>query len=223
MLGTKRGQKIDQYFSEYVVFDLETTGISSRIDKVVEISAIKVEKGQIAGEFTSLVNPGCPIPYAASQVNGITDEMVKEAPAFDKVLAEFLDFVGDRVLVGHNIHTFDMNFIYRDCEAFWGKIPENDYVDTLGLARICLPRLKHHKLADLAEHYGISTDGAHRALNDCRMNQIIYEHLGVELEKAQEYLKKCPRCGKFLLQRNGRYGCFLGCSGYPVCRYTENL
>ena len=206
MLGTKRGQKIDQYFSDYVVFDLETTGISSRIDKVVEISAIKVEKGQIAGEFTSLVNPGCPIPYA-----------------FDKVLAEFLDFAGDKVLVGHNIHTFDMNFIYRDCEAFWGKIPENDYVDTLGLARICLPRLKHHKLTDLAEHYSISTDGAHRALNDCRMNQIIYERLGTELEKAQKHLKKCPRCGEFLLQRNGRYGCFLGCSGYPVCRYTENL
>ena len=223
MLGTKRGKKVDQYFSAYVVFDLETTGVSCYRDKVVEISAIKVEKGQIADEFTSLVNPGCPIPYAASQVNGITDEMVKDAPAFDKVLADFLDFAGDGVLVGHNIHTFDMNFIYRDCEAFLGKIPENDYVDTLGLARICLPRLKHHKLTDLAEYYSISTEGAHRALNDCRMNQIIYEHLGVELEKAQKYLKKCPRCGKFLLQRNGRYGCFLGCSGYPVCKYTENL
>ncbi|MDE7249653.1 MAG: 3'-5' exonuclease, partial [Lachnospiraceae bacterium] len=99
MLGTKRGQKIDRYFSDYVVFDLETTGISCRIDRVVEISAIKVENGQITGEFTSLVNPGCPIPYAASQVNGITDEMVKDAPVFDKVLAEFLDFTGDRVLV----------------------------------------------------------------------------------------------------------------------------
>ena len=223
MLGTKRGQKTDQLFSDYVVFDLETTGISCRIDRVVEISAIKVEKGQIAGEFTSLVNPGVPIPYAASKVNGITDEMVKDAPAFDKVLEEFLDFAGDRVLVGHNIHSFDMNFIYRDCEAFWGKIPENDYVDTLGLARICLPELKHYKLTDLAEHYGISTEGAHRALNDCRMNQIIYERLGTELEKRKKDVRVCPRCGEFLYKRKGRFGYFLGCGGYPTCKYTENL
>lgn len=223
MLGTKRGQKTDQLFSDYVVFDLETTGISCRIDRVVEISAIKVEKGQITGEFTSLVNPGVPIPYAASKVNGITDEMVKDALAFDKVLEEFLDFASDRVLVGHNIHSFDMNFIYRDCEAFWGKIPENDYVDTLGLARICLPELKHYKLTDLAEHYGISTEGAHRALNDCRMNQIIYERLGTELEKRKKDVRVCPRCGEFLYKRKGRFGYFLGCGGYPACKYTENL
>lgn len=223
MLGTKRGQKTNQLFSDYVVFDLETTGISCRIDRVVEISAIKVEKGQITSEFTSLVNPGVPIPYEASKVNGITDEMVKDAPAFDKVLEEFLDFAGDRVLVGHNIHSFDMNFIYRDCEAFWGKTPENDYVDTLGLARICLPELKHYKLTDLAEHYGISTEGAHRALNDCRMNQIIYEHLGAELEKRKESVRVCPRCGELLYKRKGKFGYFLGCGGYPACKYTENL
>lgn len=223
MLGTKRGQKTNQLFSDYVVFDLETTGISCRIDRVVEISAIKVEKGQITSEFTSLVNPGVPIPYEASKVNGITDEMVKDAPAFDKVLEEFLDFAGDRVLVGHNIHSFDMNFIYRDCEAFWGKTPENDYVDTLGLARICLPELKHYKLTDLAEHYGISTEGAHRALNDCRMNQIIYEHLGTELEKRKTDVRVCPRCGELLYKRKGRFGYFLGCGGYPACKYTENL
>lgn len=223
MLGTNKGKKIEKYFKDYVVFDLETTGISCYNDKVVEISAIKVEKGQVVGEFTSLVNPQCPIPYAASRVNGITDEMVADAPTFEVVLAEFLDFIGDRVLVGHNIHTFDMKFIYRDCEAFFGKVPANDYVDTLSLARICLPVLGHHKLTDLSEYYGISTQGAHRALNDCRMNQIVYERLGMELEKKKKDMKKCPRCGQLLCKRNGKFGSFLGCSGYPACRYTENL
>ena len=125
MLGTNKGKKLDQYVTDYVVFDLETTGISCYNDQVVEISAVKVSKGQVVEEFTSLVNPKCPIPYRASMVNGITDEMVKDAPAFDKVLADFLGFIGDHVLVGHNIHTFDMKFIYRDCEKFWGKVPEN--------------------------------------------------------------------------------------------------
>ena len=223
MLGTNNGKKLDQYVTDYVVFDLETTGISCYNDQVVEISAVKVSKGQVVEEFTSLVNPKCPIPYRASMVNGITDEMVKDAPAFDKVLADFLGFIGDHVLVGHNIHTFDMKFIYRDCEKFWGKVPENNYVDTLSLARMCLAELGHYKLTDLSEYYGVSTKGAHRALNDCRMNQIIYERLGGEMEKRKNDIKQCPKCGQFLLKRKGKFGYFLGCGGYPACRYTENL
>lgn len=223
MLGTIKGKRIERYVADYVVFDLETTGISCCYDQVVEISAVKVNGGQIAEEFTSLVNPGCPISYGASQVNGITDEMVADAPAFDVVLADFLRFAGDYVLVGHNIHTFDMKFIYRDCEKYFGKIPGNDYVDTLNLARICLPELGHHKLTDLSVYYGISTKGAHRALNDCRMNQIIYEHLGTELEKRKESVRVCPRCGELLYKRKGKFGYFLGCGGYPACKYTENL
>ena len=223
MLGTNKGKKLDQYVTDYVVFDLETTGISCYNDQVVEISAVKVSKGQVVEEFTSLVNPKCPIPYRASMVNGITDEMVKDAPAFDKVLADFLGFIGDHVLVGHNIHTFDMKFIYRDCEKFWGKVPDNNYVDTLSLARMCLAELGHYKLTDLSEYYGVSTKGAHRALNDCRMNQIIYERLGGEMEKRKNDIKQCPKCGQFLLKRKGKFGYFLGCGGYPACRYTENL
>ena len=223
MLGTNKGKKLDQYVTDYVVFDLETTGISCYNDQVVEISAVKVSKGQVVEEFTSLVNPKCPIPYRASMVNGITDEMVKDAPAFDKVLADFLGFIGDHVLVGHNIHTFDMKFIYRDCEKFWGKVPENNYVDTLSLARMCLAELGHYKRTDLSEYYGVSTKGAHRALNDCRMNQIIYERLGGEMEKRKNDIKQCPKCGQFLLKRKGKFGYFLGCGGYPACRYTENL
>lgn len=103
---------------------------------------------------------------------------------FEDALRKFVDFAGDLVLVGHNIHNFDMKFLYRDARLYWGRTIANDYVDTLPMAKACLPQLEHHKLTDLAQHYNISADGAHRALNDCRMNQQVYECLGREKQKA---------------------------------------
>ena len=86
--------------------------------------------------------------------NNITDRMVNDAPHFDQVLERFLDFAGDDVLVGHNICTFDMKFIYRDCERYFGKTISNDYIDTLRLAKVIFPDWKHRRLSDLAEYYG---------------------------------------------------------------------
>lgn len=226
MLGNIRGRKIEKYVPDYVVFDLETTGISPVYDEVIEISGIKVKERQVVDEFTTLVNPGRSIPAGASNVNGITDEMVMNAPSFTDVLAKFFEFVGDDVLVGHNIHSFDMNFIYRDAQKFYGKVPGNNYVDTLSAARNYLPQLSHHRLVDLASFYGISTKGAHRALNDCYMNQQVFEHLAKEMEAVRTgkiKLKACPRCGQIMKVRNGKYGQFWGCSGFPGCRYTENI
>ena len=212
------------YVTDYVVFDLETTGISHKNDEVVEISAVKVQGGKVVDEFTTLVNPGIPISPQASAVNGITDEMVADSPRFDTVLKDFLDFAGDMVLVGHNIANFDLKFIYRDSRKYFNAIPNNDYIDTLPMACRYLPELSHHRLGDIAKHYGIDASGAHRALADCRMNQQIFERLGKDMRnpsaKVQE-LRVCPKCGNMLLPRNGMYGKFWGCSGYPECRYTE--
>ena len=141
MLGLRTGDNLDKYVSDYVVFDLETTGISPQTDKVIEISAVKVRSGKSVAEFSSLVNPLRDIPYSATKVNGITNEMVADKPVFEEVLADFLDFIGDDILVGHNIHDFDMKFIHRDCEAFFRMFLGNDYIDTLPLARKCLPEL----------------------------------------------------------------------------------
>lgn len=226
MLGNNRGRKIEKYIPDYVVFDLETTGVSPIYDEVVEISGVKVKGGKVIEEFSSLVNPGRSIPRAASRVNGITDDMVRDEPFFTEVLSDFFQFVGDDVLVGHNIHSFDMKFLYRDADKFYGRIPGNDYVDTLSVARSCLPQLSRHRLVDLASFYGISAEGAHRALNDCHMNQQVFEHLGKEMEAAGKRgtnLKICPRCGQVMKVRKGRFGQFWGCSGYPGCRYTENM
>lgn len=226
MLSKKPGKKLNTYVPDYVVFDLETTGVSCRFDEVVEISAIKAAGGQVVDEFSTLVNPGRPIPCGASAVNGITDDMVEGSPFFEQALTDFLEFAGDAVLVGHNIHTFDMKFLYRDAERFWGKTVGNDYIDTLQLARAYLPQLAHHKLVDLADYYSISTAGAHRALNDCRMNQIVFERLAKEMEHPSgeaKAVKKCPKCGNVLRKRSGRYGAFWGCMSYPECKYTERI
>lgn len=228
MLGNSKGKQICQYVSDYVLYDLETTGISCTYDEIIEISALKVRNGIVVDEFSELVNPGRSIPYEASIVNNITDEMVADAPLFEAVLPLFLEFIGEDVLVGHNINSFDMKFIYRDCERYFGKTLTNDYIDTLRIAKMVFPDWKHRRLADLAEYYGISTMGAHRALADCKMNQQVFELLGKELSgngtlRGKIKIKLCTDCGLPMKKRNGRYGEFWGCSGYPDCRHTENI
>lgn len=108
MLASAQGKNLNRYVPDYVLFDLETTGISCNCDEVIEISAVKVRSGTIADSFSSLVNPGRPIPWGASQVNNITDEMVSDAPTMEEILPVFLNFFGDDVLVGHNIERFDL-------------------------------------------------------------------------------------------------------------------
>lgn len=228
MLGNTQGKLLNEYLEDYVVFDLETTGVSPYNDEVIEISAVKARKGKVVEEFSELVNPKRTIPFAASKVNNITDDMVSDAPFFDEVLRHFLEFVGEDVLVGHNIQSFDMKFIYRDCERYFHQLITNDYVDTLILAKRCFPEWRHRRLGDLADYYGISTQGAHRALADCRMNQRVFELLGKEMNTEKKKtldsnVKTCPLCNLPLKKRNGRYGEFWGCTGFPNCRYTENI
>ena len=225
-----KGKRLGSYLNNYVVFDLETTGINPEQDDIIEISALKIREHEIAGEYSTLVNPGRHIPAGATAVNGITDDMVVEAPDIRTAIAGFLEFIEDGVLVGHNIHTFDANFVY---DAVWealGREFQNDYVDTLFMARRCLPELSHHKLTDLAEHFHIETKGAHRALNDCIMNQKCYEEMGKILEQKEKEEKNtgegeltCPVCGGILIKRKGKYGYFYGCEGFPRCRFTQNI
>ncbi|MDO4294268.1 MAG: exonuclease domain-containing protein [Eubacteriales bacterium] len=227
--GRKKGRRLDRYVSDYVVFDLETTGIRQGSDAIIEISAIRAVGGREAAVFSTLVNPQRHIPRGATAVNGITDGMVKDAPTIDSAIRDFLAFTGDSVLVGHNIHSFDMNFLYTAAWDCLGRLPENDYIDTLYMARRCLPELGHHRLTDLSEYFGISTQGAHRALNDCRMNQRCYERMR-ELLAEQKCREKsgaaekglvCPSCGSPLVLRKGRFGAFYGCSSFPGCRHTQ--
>ncbi|MCR5595529.1 MAG: topoisomerase DNA-binding C4 zinc finger domain-containing protein [Lachnospiraceae bacterium] len=223
MLSDKKGNVLFKYVPDYVIFDLETTGVSCEKDEVVEISAVKVLGGEAVDEFSTLVNPGMHIPKEASAVNNITDDMVKDCPHFEEALSMFMDFAGSLPLVGHNIIRFDIKFLYRDAWKFWGKTPDNDLIDTLDIANVFLPNLEHHRLTDLAEYYGISPDGAHRALFDCRMNRKVFECLKEEIANPSPDVKKCPECGNYMVKRKGKYGPFWGCRSYPDCRYTIKI
>ncbi len=217
----KTGKRIVKYVPDYIVFDLETTGTNYKSDRIIEISAVKVKDAIVTDTFSTLVNPQCPIPYHATRVNGITDEMVKDAPLLTDVLPQFLEFITDYVLIGHNIHTFDLRFIYKAAQELLQAEVPNDYLDTLYMARQCLPQLSHHKLTDLAEYYQIDTTGAHRALQDCIMNQQCYEQMA-KLQKEMPLLL-CPKCGGELCRRSGKFGAFYGCGNYPTCRYTRKI
>ena len=219
--------KLNAFLKEYTVFDLETTGLSPERDEIIEISGIQVRNGEVTGQFSTLVNPGRPIPSGASRINGITDKMVQEAPVLKTALEDFLAFAGSDSLVGHNIHSFDMKFLSAAAHRELRRDISNDYVDTLYLARNLLP-LTRFSLTDVASYFHVDTECAHRALNDCRMNWQCYEQMRALWEKQSgegknAAIRDCPRCGSPLVRRKGRYGDFWGCSSFPRCRFTENI
>lgn len=156
----------------YVVLDLETTGLSRQKDEVVEIGLMQVKDGQAVDTFTSLVNPGCPIPAAASRVNGIYDADVEDAPKLDALMPRILDELQGKVVVGYNV-TFDLGFIRRAASAMQ-RVMTIEYIDVLYLARDVFPDLPDHKLATVVEYLGLQTQ-EHRALSDVQLTYQIFE------------------------------------------------
>ncbi len=241
MNSRAKGRRLDGYYPEYVLFDIETTGLSPVYDEIIELSAVKVKDGNIIDTFDTLIRPDRKIPRSATAVNGITNDMVKDAPTLEQKMPDFLEFIRGYKLVGHNIHTFDTNFIYDAALSLCGVQVSNDYVDTLYLARRCLPQLDHHRLGDVCDYFGIGTEGAHRALNDCIMNHKCYEKLGELLhtdhEVTKDHIASADKDGNFycravhaiLNYREDQQVCGRGCpcfvgtdeKGYPVCRYQS--
>lgn len=219
-------ENIDKYSKNCVLFDIETTGLSSQTDAVIELSALKVIDGNVTEEFSTLIDPGCDIPYDSTMIHGITNDMVNGAPDIGTALKGFKGFAEGMVLAGHNIKRFDLKFIQRDAANFLGRELINEYIDTLAVARRFLPQLESRSLESLAGYYGISYRGAHRALTDCHINLEVFRHLALEaMNPSAEALsvKACPLCGNILKQRNGKFGEFLGCTNFPDCRYTEDI
>ena len=148
----------------FVVFDLETTGFSAIKDKIIEIGAVKVVKGEIVDSFSTFVNPRRPIPFEITKLTSITDEMVMEYPDIETILPQFLEFVGDAVLVAHNAG-FDVGFIEQNCR-YQDIEPHFISVDTVALARVLLPTLSKYKLNVVAKALNISLENHHRAVDD---------------------------------------------------------
>ena len=167
--------------TDFVVFDLETTGAKTPPCRITEIGAYRVQKGKITDEFETLVNPETPIPTFISQLTGISDQMVKNAPRFSEVAADFLDFIGDSVLVAHNA-PFDMRFLNHEI----GRIHEdyrvaNPHLCTVKISRKLLPNIENHRLNTVANYYSISLVNHHRATDDARATAHIFVNLLAEM------------------------------------------
>ena len=159
----EKGQNLND---TYVVFDLETTGFSSKNDKIIEIGAVKIKNGEIIGNFSEFVNPKRPIPYKIIELTGINDDMVRNAETIEEILPKFLEFIGDSVVVAHNA-SFDCSFISKNCNDL-GLTFEPTIVDTVPLCRFLYPELKSVKLNIVAKHLGVKLESHHRAVDDAK-------------------------------------------------------
>ena len=178
----------------YIVFDIETTGFSAIRDKIIEIGAVKVVNSEIVDRFSTFVNPERPIPFEITNLTGITDEMVMGAPNIETVLPQFLEFVGDGVLVAHNAG-FDVGFIGQNCRDL-GLDDRFVYLDTVALARVLLPTLSKYKLNIVAKALNIPLENHHRAVDDAGATAEIFVKF-VEMLKKDHIttLKEVNRYG----------------------------
>jgi len=169
--------------AEYVVFDIETTGLSVVNNKIIELAGVKMREGKEIDRFSTFINPHEKIPYHIQQLTNINDEMVKDAPELEPKLREFIAFIGDSILVAHNAR-FDIGFIQASCKAFGMPAVMNPVLDTLELARFLHPSMKNHRLNTLADKYKISLENHHRAIDDSiALGGVLFGLIGDAIER----------------------------------------
>ena len=167
---------------DFVVFDLETTGAKTPPCRITEIGAYRVRGGKIIEEFHTLVNPETFIPMFISHLTGITDKMVRRAPKFREIAADFLRFIGDSVLVAHNA-PFDMRFLNHEIgRVYTDYRVANPHLCTVQLSRKLLPHIDNHRLNTVAEYFSVALVNHHRASEDARATAQIFVNLLEELE-----------------------------------------
>ena len=164
-----KGQTLDESF---VVFDIETTGFSPVTNRIIEIGAVKVVNGEITDRFSTFVNPEVPIPFEIEKLTSINDSMVIDSDTIEVILPQFLEFVGDSILVAHNAN-FDVSFIKENAKRM--EIPVDfTYVDTVGIARTLLTAQAKYTLDAVAKTLGISLENHHRAVDDAECTAEIF-------------------------------------------------
>lgn len=172
----KKGKNITKFIDNYVLVDIETTGLSPIYDDIIEIGAIKVKNNQMIDSYNQLIKIDRNLPEMITELTGITDEMLKTGKLPQIVLEEFVEFVKDDVIIGHNVN-FDLGFLQNKCKKYLGYNLSNDYIDTLFLARRLVPNSINHKLGTLAKLFNISYEGAHRGLKDVEITYELYNKL----------------------------------------------
>ncbi|CAJ1186785.1 DNA polymerase III PolC-type [Companilactobacillus paralimentarius] len=167
--------------SEYVIFDTETTGLSAVYDSIIEIGATKMKDGEVIERFDKFINPGHPLSEVTTNLTSITDDMVKDAPDETVIIGEFMDFIGDDILVGHNV-TFDMGFMNAALTRMGRPRLAMPVIDTLEMSRTLHSEYRNHKLDSLAKRYHIVLEHHHRADSDAETTGYLMYKLFDELE-----------------------------------------
>ena len=192
-----KGKAVNALPEDYVALDLETTGLDPEWDSIIEIGMVRVRRGEVVAEYSTLVNPGMPIDDFIAELTGITNDMLAAAPALPEVLPAARDFLGDDIILGHNIN-FDINFIYDNCEYQGLKPVSNGYIDTMRISRRVLPDLKHHRLGDIVNALGVDHAQAHRAIGDCHATIGCYKALLAHIDAGagrEAYITEVSRHG----------------------------
>lgn len=171
-----KGESIVAFPAAYTVIDIETTGLDPQFCDIIEIAALKYSSGQMVDSFSTLVKPSCPVDDYITELTGITNEMLQDAPSLSESTQKFYDFIGSDLLLGYNVN-FDINFLFDKLQMCHSLILSNSFIDVLRIARKVLPKLQNHRQTTVAEYYGLSTSGAHRATADCEMCQSIFQRL----------------------------------------------
>ncbi len=171
-----KGERVSSFVDDYVVIDIETTGLSPAYDEIIEIGAIRYIDNVAVDQFGTLINPVNPVSNFISNLTGITNEMLQDAPPIEDVLPSFLKFVGNDIVVGHNVN-FDINFIYDNCAKHLSVVFDNDFFDTLRIAKRRLLPVSSFKLGSLAKHFNVPIKDSHRAIGDCETTHMVYQSL----------------------------------------------
>jgi len=173
-------RKLDE--DTYVVFDVETTGLSAVYNKIIELAAVKIRNGEVIDKFERFSNPHHPLSAITTNLTGITDDMVENAPEIAEVVKDFSDWIGDSILVAHNA-SFDMGFFYEAKKQ--SGLPHVSYpvIDTLELARLLHPEMGNHRLNTLAKKYNIDLTQHHRAIYDAEATGYLFLRLLAEAEE----------------------------------------
>lgn len=181
----KKGKSRMAFPEDYCVVDIETTGLAPETCEIIEIAAVRYRNGEKAAVFSTFVKPVSPIPAFITEMTGINDAMVENAPDIAEAVLDFYNFVGNDMIMGYNVN-FDFNFLYDNLLRCHGLYLRNDFVDVLRFSRKALPLLPNRRQTTVAAHYGIPVTGAHRAAKDCEICNACYLCLRAELQRQEE-------------------------------------
>lgn len=164
------------FVSDYVLVDIETTGLDNMNDEIIEIGALLVKNDEVVDTFSMLIKPSCLLDDNIINLTHITNEMLDSASDVREVLFKFDSFIGNNILIAHNAR-FDIGFLRVNFERHLNKKLSNNYIDTLFLARKYVKGLVNYKLGTLSEHFDVDYSGAHRGLVDCMITKQVYDEI----------------------------------------------